>query len=815
MKNLFTSYFLRVIFCFTLFTFLLSGISIAQSQFLSGSGTSNFQRQKDSRIKQHPIRKHVLPGQLKTQKGSLANFHQEVLKKLPLKNSVKSGLSMDSLYDSTQVYNYFTYMGDCYYVDSSFLVPNSTLMFYTEIYTNYLTDSSNVNVTFDFGDGTTITIHPHNYYDSLYYYNYYFYANVFHAYISPGVYTPTCTVVTTAGDTSIAYLYCDTTISIHTGPLPVSEITDMMAYSEQWCDSLTFNYYGSLNYLNMHIANIQSGSDVFSFYTNFGDGHDTLVTKTFDELFWQYGYYYYWYWGDYWYYQPNYYHVYSLPGTYTMQTIVSFPDGNIDTAYASTTVGSICNTFQGSVFVDNNNNCIQDNGEQGVPYIYLNTSYYYNLDTIYYNNWDCYYYDSWAMTDQTGHYAFYIPDVCPISDTIFLNPYWNFYPLGNLPISCPASGYYPFNSDSSTYNNNFAFGCQTGYDLTGDIYGWRFRPGFQGYIYPFFGNLQCDSISGTASLVFDNPGYITIDSVVPAPIGIYSDSIVWSYNNLSILNWWDYAVVYIHLDTSATVGDTIHTTLTLNPIAGDNNPANNIIHAQFVVSNSWDPNEKEVFPKTDTPEGFIKPSQELTYFIHFQNTGSDTAYSIYVLDTIDSDLDLATFRVLTSSHYMEYTLNGNLIQFSFPYIMLVDSTTNVAASQGFVSYQIKPKYALAEGTAITNTAYIYFDYNPAVVTNSTLNTISYFTAVAESENNSTIKVFPNPATTELFIQNDHAAKTDNITICDMLGKEKVSVSGGSVLTKISIRDFAPGIYFLHCKNSKESTVFKIIIGSTK
>jgi hypothetical protein len=55
--------------------------------------------------------------------------------------------------------------------------------------------------------------------------------------------------------------------------------------------------------------------------------------------------------------------------------------------------------------------------------------------------------------------------------------------------------------------------------------------------------------------------------------------------------------------------------------------------------------------------------------------------------------------------------------------MLPDSTTDEPGSQGYVIYRIKPLPTLAFGDVIENTASIYFDENPPIVTNTTFHTI--------------------------------------------------------------------------------------------
>lgn len=140
---------------------------------------------------------------------------------------------------------------------------------------------------------------------------------------------------------------------------------------------------------------------------------------------------------------------------------------------------------------------------------------------------------------------------------------------------------------------------------------------------------------------------------------------------------------------------------------------------------SYDPNDKHVSPEGVLAQKYTPIASPLTYHINFQNTGNDTAYDVSILDTLDSDLDLATFQVLGSSHELstQMTVNGE-VRFNFFTIMLPDSGTDEPGSHGWVTYRISPKSGLADPTQITNTSYILFDLNPAVVTNTTLNTMT-------------------------------------------------------------------------------------------
>ena len=145
-----------------------------------------------------------------------------------------------------------------------------------------------------------------------------------------------------------------------------------------------------------------------------------------------------------------------------------------------------------------------------------------------------------------------------------------------------------------------------------------------------------------------------------------------------------------------------------------------------IVDCAYDPNDKLVSPVY--PFNYALVGEPLTYTIRFQNTGNAEAYDVVIRDTLDPNLNPATFRVLASSH--DEVLSTELkddqyLSFNFTDIFLPDSTTNFEGSQGFVMYSIQAFDTITEGTEITNTAGIYFDLNPPVITNTTENKMVY------------------------------------------------------------------------------------------
>ena len=172
------------------------------------------------------------------------------------------------------------------------------------------------------------------------------------------------------------------------------------------------------------------------------------------------------------------------------------------------------------------------------------------------------------------------------------------------------------------------------------------------------------------------------------------------------------------------------------------------IHCKEIVG-SYDPNIKEASPRGYQEDHFIEPNTPIDYTIHFQNTGTDTAFKVVIQDILSPLLNPATFRKGAASHpyEVELTSEGVLI-FTFDNIMLPDSNINEPASHGFVQFSIGQQTDLVPGTVINNEAGIYFDFNPPIITNQTYHTIEEdFIAVFVDEillPEVTVKVYPNP-----------------------------------------------------------------------
>ncbi|MDJ1473788.1 DUF7619 domain-containing protein [Xanthocytophaga flava] len=144
------------------------------------------------------------------------------------------------------------------------------------------------------------------------------------------------------------------------------------------------------------------------------------------------------------------------------------------------------------------------------------------------------------------------------------------------------------------------------------------------------------------------------------------------------------------------------------------------------IIDSYDPNDKLVLPTGISTEHYTSLGKELEYTIRFQNTGTDYAYKVVIIDTLSEKLDISTLQVKNASHPYTFTVSGKgnpILTWTFRDINLPDSTRDQKGSNGFVKFTVKPLNSLPIGERIENYADIFFDYNPAVRTNTVFNTL--------------------------------------------------------------------------------------------
>ena len=216
---------------------------------------------------------------------------------------------------------------------------------------------------------------------------------------------------------------------------------------------------------------------------------------------------------------------------------------------------------------------------------------------------------------------------------------------------------------------------------------------------------------------------------------------------------------------------------------------------------SYDPNDKSATPRGVGDEHYILPGTALDYLIRFQNTGTDTAFTVVVRDTLDSWLDAGSVRVGAASHAFDYNLTENgVLTFIFNQIALPDSNINEAASHGFIQFSIEQKTGIPMGTVLQNRAGIYFDFNPPVITNTVWHTVDTgFLSIASRIEQpvfaaNRLHVFPNP-TRGAFLIDAPCLPGDYLRLYNALGEMVLEQGAAGSLTEVKAA-LPAGVYLV-------------------
>ena len=488
--------------------------------------------------------------------------------------------------------------------------------------------------------------------------------------------------------------------------------------------------------------------------------------------------------------------------------------GNVTTSNPPLSTVPLCDLFNsngctfywninGKSYFDSNSNCIYDSSDVGQP----------NMHILLYKNGILH---QQVFTKAGGVFSI---------DQLDTGSYIVRLDSSNLPfdVECPLNFEYNdtiTSTDSLFYGNDFALRCKNGFDVGAWSMSGRFRPGASRTVFIHAGdvanfyNAHCASgISGSITIHLNGPvRYEAPATGALIPALVIGDSVItFNVADFGAVNSESAFNIIVHTDSLAVFGSQVCISVSVLPLTGDNNPANNFLSQCFAVVNSFDPNEKEVYPAGDIdPNG----NRWMTYTIHFQNTGTAPAEHIYVLDTLDANLDLSTFQLLAYSQQpFVQILEGGIAKFNFPNINLADSTSNEPASHGYIQYKIKLKNSASIGTEIKNTAYIYFDFNSPVVTNTTVNTLQLFTHVSLLPlTDFPVSVYPNPSHNEFIVYCPKftAGKKITLKLYDVIGKEIVFENMSASQFTFHTSDLPSGIYFLKIE-SPEGIVMKKMV----
>jgi uncharacterized repeat protein (TIGR01451 family) len=375
----------------------------------------------------------------------------------------------------------------------------------------------------------------------------------------------------------------------------------------------------------------------------------------------------------------------------------------------------LCGSIGGTLYADLNGDCMANAGDVPIPHRVLTTSV-----------------GSYGITNSMGQYFITPVPFGPITVQQAVSQI-------DVPL-CPPGGSATANLDPDTpYQDVVFFNTPTqNLDLQVRI-SWvsATRPGFPMWMQMVVKNLSYNTsgpiqLSWTLDPILTDPthpaGTMTLD-----PLGAFQQTQV---------------LVGAQVPPDiGLIGEVLQFTVSgSNPLT-ETTTANNSHLAYSTITAAYDPNDKAgLSNSTLGVDRFdLLLDEYIDYTIRFQNTGNDTAFTVVIRDTLDIGLDITSLEILDASHAFEPLFEtGRTLAFAFQNILLPDSATDLLYSQGFVSYRIKPVGGLLPGHAVSNTAAIYFDFNPPVITNTTVHVMELGTGTSFGHSAAWL-LYPNPA----------------------------------------------------------------------
>ncbi|MCB0770727.1 MAG: hypothetical protein KDC00_10020, partial [Flavobacteriales bacterium] len=432
------------------------------------------------------------------------------------------------------------------------------------------------------------------------------------------------------------------------------------------------------------------------------------------------------------------------PGDYVVTT--SFYAGAcplpLDVTVPDLDVG--CGRYSGSSWYDVNGDCTRDASEVGIP-------------------------NSVLAIEPGGYFA-----LTHLDGGLYLD-----LPNGNYTLTqtdpslvpiCPVTQPVPFTVDGSPLNIELANGSTAELDLRALLSSSAARPGFDHSIHTSVRNLS-PQLSGpvTAVLAFD-PMMTYLDAT-PPPTSVSGNVLTWELDPFTSFQETT-AHVHFNFPTGTAIGTELSSTYSVSNTLPDADGTNNSATTYRIVTGAYDPNDK--IATTSSRESdvlyIIDSDDHIDYTIRFQNTGTDTAFTVVITDTLSAEYDMSSFQPGVCSHPCTVDFRaGRVVEWTFSNILLPDSNVNEAASHGLTSFRIKLNEPVLPGTLIENIANIYFDFNEPVITEPSVLVAEFSTAVTGLVL-PRLDVSPNPATELMFLRGIGKEALANLHVLSIDGR---------------------------------------------
>ncbi|HEX9980763.1 MAG TPA: T9SS type A sorting domain-containing protein [Flavobacterium sp.] len=434
-------------------------------------------------------------------------------------------------------------------------------------------------------------------------------------------------------------------------------------------------------------------------------------------------------------------------------------------------LGELGNTITGTVTVDTDSNGCGTTDPKGSNMMVISTGGGYSFATF---------------TDENG--SFEIPTIDGNFTTAITSQLPAYF------ISNPASYSFNFSGLNDSGTANFCVAPSgTVNDLVISAYPLtEVRPGFPVRYRIVYRNNGTTALGGMVNFNFDN-GKLNFVSASQAPV-VSGNMLAFSFEGLDL-----FEIRTIDLEFQAftppvtNIGDQLTTTVNIQTTDADQTPDDNIFVVAQTVIGSYDPNDIRCL---EGEQVLIQDADEyLHYIIRFQNTGTASAINVRVENPLDTRLDWTSMQLESMSHNGRVELiNENNLRFIFDNINLAASSANEPASHGFIAYKIKPAEVVT-GDVVESTADIYFDFNPAIATNTAYTEFVGQLSIPEVAS-AGFRLYPNPTTGVLHLVS--AQPIDEVQLVDLNGRvlQQLDFKSPSTAAQVDLSAVAKGVYLI-------------------
>lgn len=335
------------------------------------------------------------------------------------------------------------------------------------------------------------------------------------------------------------------------------------------------------------------------------------------------------------------------------------------------------------------------------------------------------------------------------------------------------------------------------------------RPGFTYINKVVYTNLGNQTV-GAGTVTFTKDANVTIASISQAGTTATPTGFTYDYTNLMPFEAREITVtMQVPSIPTVNAGQYLTNLASIVPLVGDIALENNESAVAQMVINAYDPNDKMESHGEKILHSSFTSDDYLYYTIRFENTGNASAINVRVNDVLDAKLDETSIKMVNASHAYVLDRVGANLTWNFENIMLPVAIANTTIGKGYVVFKVKPKAGYAVGDIIPNTASIYFDFNPAIVTN-TFTTEFVATLGTNTFESNQFAFYPNPANDYVTVTANNSIHTiKSIVIYDLLGKvvmtKKVTNSNAQT---VNIAELNAGVYMIEIISNNNTRVMK-------